>query len=506
VGLRGAILLVLLAGSCAIVDSVSVSKGAAGAKNAAHVRGGHAPAEEGHEQHVSQAGHHEGSGEHGHDGQGQGASGHGHKVPPEALAYALCLMGSVVTVMSIFYLVNWDDEDIKANTWQSLSMTVSIFGAVLIYGTLKNLICHLLDVHGHRAEPLVLLFMFLMFFLILQIALHAMMRADHKRISLRATGTILAHITGFSGMYCAAGLQAMPPFNTSAWAMFSVTVGVAAVISGLCAVGGYFRRQVALADDGEIDEEEAQWMDQVEDAENDVYSLCLGFSIMQVIRFSITGEVQAYGPAEHPETVEQFHANWLLAASVAFGAGTVAGTYVMAKLGNQHLQQRQALRTSLNVFSVAMAWCILFWGEWQIYVLGFSGVRIAGLLLVALSLTVGSCALILCLDMIADTFSHNEARGLRTVILSLGLMVGFTWERAFDIGLEDLSSHHGGKYKALTRVLFPTLLVAVVLPAWSKYILPHALVATEHNLFRVRSFHLTSPQQDTTKVVGSRRC
>ncbi|CAE8624224.1 unnamed protein product, partial [Polarella glacialis] len=46
---------------------------------------------------------------------------------------AYMLLGSVALVVSLFYFVNWDDDDIRLYTWSILSMTISIFTSVLMF-------------------------------------------------------------------------------------------------------------------------------------------------------------------------------------------------------------------------------------------------------------------------------------------------------------------------------------------------------------------------------------
>lgn len=49
------------------------------------------------------------------------------------LEVACMLLGAVTLVVSLFYLVNWPDDDIRYYTWSIISMTISIFSAVLLF-------------------------------------------------------------------------------------------------------------------------------------------------------------------------------------------------------------------------------------------------------------------------------------------------------------------------------------------------------------------------------------
>lgn len=55
-------------------------------------------------------------------------------IPSEADSeVAYMLLGAVIFVVSLFYLVNWDDDDIRYYSMNIISMTMSIFSAVLMY-------------------------------------------------------------------------------------------------------------------------------------------------------------------------------------------------------------------------------------------------------------------------------------------------------------------------------------------------------------------------------------
>ncbi|CAK9030252.1 unnamed protein product [Durusdinium trenchii] len=56
------------------------------------------------------------------------------EIPTEADSeVAYMLLGAVIFVVSMFYLVNWNDDDIRYYSMNIISMTMSIFSAVLMY-------------------------------------------------------------------------------------------------------------------------------------------------------------------------------------------------------------------------------------------------------------------------------------------------------------------------------------------------------------------------------------
>ena len=49
------------------------------------------------------------------------------------MCISLMLLGCMGFMMATFYLVNWPDDDIQQITWEIISSTTSIFGALLMF-------------------------------------------------------------------------------------------------------------------------------------------------------------------------------------------------------------------------------------------------------------------------------------------------------------------------------------------------------------------------------------
>jgi len=395
-------------------------------------------------------------------------------------------MGTVAFIMNIFYLVNWHDEDIKRGSWKVLSMTVSIFSSVLLYASIKTVVLYFFP---EVVALYVQLALYFILYCLLQLALYAI--KGHDELLVVATGTIFAHVVAFSAMYVGAEIQLLPsPWGVRGSNALLVTLIVAAVLYGLSRVSDRIRQHFA-AMDGNVDESEILWMEQVDDAENDIIALAVGFLAMQAVRFYLCGEpVPFHAHNAPPERINQTQIHELLFAGILFGVLTCAIAYVeehyiLVRTEQADADEPEAQRTqtkrlfglAINVSSMAMAWCLLFWGDWQLFEMGLDvRNRVSGCILLGLTLTMLSLLSIFALDFLADNGRMGK-KALRSLILALGVLVGFSWEKAFDVAMEDIAhTDFGLGLPPGVKVLIQTaILCVVVIPAWYKYILPHAI-------------------------------
>jgi len=185
-------------------------------------------------------------------------AGEGHDAEhAESLSLAYLLMGGVGALMIVFHFACSKDLGIKAATWRVLNMTVSIFVAVLLYGTLKGWIVRTFEPSGKTLVAITLtLFVFL--FVLTHAVLFRLKGGDKTR--LQAFGTIAAHICGFAAMYGFADSQEIEYIEEGGERGILFWITLNAVLIGVLSMVMSQVMNRVVSDDGIIDEdEESGW-------------------------------------------------------------------------------------------------------------------------------------------------------------------------------------------------------------------------------------------------------
>lgn len=447
--------------------------------------------EEGHPEHghheQAEHGHHE-EAEHGHHEGAEHGHGEHEAAEPGSFSLACFLMGGVGVLMFLFYLVNSPLQGVKAATWRVLNMTASIFVAVLIYGTIKMLILHIFE-PGFKATIGLILTLFILLYVGTHAILFKLKGGDKLRI--QAAGTVLGHMTGFAAMYGFADCREVEMFEElDTTGIILLIVGAALLILTLSFVMDKVMKKLALGD-GVIDEDEERWIEICDETDDDVFCLAISFLCVLLFRQLIRGKTQPYEPGK-VGNVTQTDANILLLVSVGFCVLAAAGAVAIVKFSSQLTANALDNRFTTNfqhLNSMILAWSFLFWAEWQLYVWGWEKTVIAGCLCVALFLTICSFAAVFAINQIEEHFQDKMAkRALNSLELALGVLVGFSWERAFDVGFEEIEHNleHGAETSSVPGTVWVVLLSIVlfcfVAPAWRLYILPKTMALEEKEI------------------------
>lgn len=427
------------------------------------------------------AGAHEGGGE--HEAAGHGHGEHEEPAGPVDIAISGMLCGSVSFVMMLFYIVNYDDTDIRFYAWSVISSTLSIFLAVLLFHAIKSTL-ELELLHGVSAELSIaahyghMIFWLLMLhcvFVVISGTVKVPFAVPSKKRALAACwGKLITHMAAFSSIIAGGTLQQTPFFSSSpVWAAALVPAHLCALLGALFLLrsAGRLLRKPAGSPDDEANE--AFRAKEMREAENEVMALSLSFLAVQALRFALTGILPNTEGHEEPMHIQPFACSLgLLAASIVCAA-LVSASVIAGRHFHEGSGQRRAMAVLQTMAAMAMAWCLLFATKWQLRRLmpESDPNSMMERVLLALVVSAGAFALILVLDKIEDLDSTGEDadRALVSVIGAMGILVGFSWEQSFGGAVEVFASLTDTPVTA--QVVFAGTVALIVVPAWRAYII-----------------------------------
>jgi hypothetical protein len=257
---------------------------------------------------------------------------------------ALVLLGSVSTFMTLYYLINFDDVDMRKYTYHILSDTCAIFCAVMVYSSLNQMAEEWLL--RDRALPVVLAYRALLYLAFYFVNVVVLLKVSgliftsgekQRRIvedpdqrsktqNSLIQCTIFAHMTGFAGIGFWTTIQTkVYPFYLTPLHSFLVYPAACVVFALFISTSSIGRELMSRrwmdTSDEDIDELCELWNESVEDAEHDTVGLWGAFLVVQSVRFAIGGSLPGEDGAEGPVlfTHEVSDALWLYAvAALAF--------------------------------------------------------------------------------------------------------------------------------------------------------------------------------------------
>eukprot|EP00930_Biecheleria_cincta_P070073 TRINITY_DN57736_c0_g1_i1.p1 TRINITY_DN57736_c0_g1~~TRINITY_DN57736_c0_g1_i1.p1 ORF type:complete len:649 (-),score=118.95 TRINITY_DN57736_c0_g1_i1:266-2212(-) len=508
---------------------------------------------------------------------------------------AYVVLGAVMIDVSLFELVNWDDDDIRLYTWSILSMTISIFVAVLSFGAINEYVMLLSEgmnpwIQVALAYGQSLAYLSLMLFWIsvesgmicepnacqphqvnldeepwtiadARLAEHgraltateeasvvasteknakrglytdefgnqiAVMKRKlnlEKRLRrMKCYAGLLAHIAGFAQINAGGHLQHMEIFSSSPVLCFIPVLFTGVLCQVVFSMSKAFRKfhlQAAIAA-GRAGRRAKMCEEFVEDAENDVMSLSLSFLAVQALRFGITGVLPNLEGVEVPEVKARWQAvAGLLGCAVVFAgmASTLAIRLVQSSHHHDHKAQARTAECQppklqrkktgswvaaatveheehseeevlvncmerlgpavMSAMAMSFAWCFLFATRWICVRSPFVNLEsMMGAIQLALILSFVAGTSVFLFDK-ADDFLKNRPGGdseaaslaVTTIINSLALLVGFTWEKCFDHGVEAVTAGMEGANARGMKLLLAILVSVFVVRPWRRFIL-----------------------------------
>lgn len=446
------------------------------------------------------------------------------------VAMAATLLGSISFIMLLYYFINYPDKDIQEKSWETVSSTISIFCAVLLFQSFNDMTeAYIIDpIFGPGDATMGALYVdiihMLLWFTIMQLALallsgaagpwavdsdefDAMNEAEQeelkeaKEVNMKCYAVLLAHITGFASINAFGTVQAIFFASSPARSFLAVPLSFVCMLI-LQRITDTIRERISMGDDGEKDEFEELWDEETEEAENDVFGLTLSFTMINAMRFLISGCLPNQEGKEEECPIEEFtfhHTFYQKALTIGTGFASTALICVIRVNWPEWCEEEglekiedEAVRSRAELFArtyegitVAIAMCFswsFFYGV-QMILAGYNNIFEGQdeLLSVVLALVMSCICLfgLIPLDWLADQdwTDDNCDRALRSIMEAMALLIGFAWEQCFDTSVDAIAAvtkNSGNRAinPHTTKLGLSIFCAGLLVPAWKMYILP----------------------------------
>lgn len=336
-------------------------------------------------------------------------------------------------------------------------------------------------------------------------------RMQHFQQQMQCWATLMAHICGFAAMHTGAMLQerfldymklegGQHYSRSLALRMAAFSFIPTLVLTFVLFCKFRFTDQVRSVwlykRFPEVERIYSVWDETTEEAENDIGALAISYLLVQSILCAVTGQYPGEEDGPCPE-------DWMVIVLGALAFFFAFTRMAMVKCQWFSMDEHEAtidMSWSLYfrrwaylvqaVTSMTFAWCLLATSKALVtyclclmdlpkYGYGPSGASVRAVL--AMLISILAFVIIFMLDTIGDRLreggsAEDVERGVRGIIRSLGILVGFAWEQAFAGGMENIIEKEEEVVKnpwfpVSMQVALAIVVGLGVVPAWEWYIL-----------------------------------
>jgi len=434
---------------------------------------------------------------------------------------SLMLLGCIGFGMSLFYLVKQEDPDMVKYSWQVISSTISIFVAVLLFQAFNGVVEQWSEKGSVMRDLAVALLQMLLWFLALQVTLlgishlsvdyeEGKVDTERMELNLKCWATLFGHITGFAAINAFVIVQEhMCNTQPHGWRRLLTATCVPAMAWAFLYVlergAKMVRQKLAKEDKPQTEEADEIWEDLTEETEDDIVGLAVSFLLVQSIRYGIGGDLPNR-EGEEPEALLISHDG--VETLLLFGFAMVFALFVLIRRRVGCIRKRCGrLAPQIgNVSAMSFAWCLYVTALW--IVSGTFKEELSGMekeTVIALLVTCVALGMIFVLDKIADSEATDKDldQAIRAEVYALAILIGFSWEKAFDVAVHSISEKVTVLPQLMTKIILALILASVVIPAWRMHILPTILRLEHAEKAEEAAAHHSDGDDDTEEALLS---
>lgn len=439
------------------------------------------------------------------------------------LTVASMLFGFLAFDILLVYFVTYPDPQVQGEAYKMIATTVSIFMSVQMNQAIFTFFLKQLvkappprglgfGPPGHWHYIVVGVLLLAVFFTGISFFSYRWREDLEKLFAVRTIG---GHLAAFAGISLFGHLQ----LKVTLVYGYGITGGIAVALLAMVTfpllniLSAYIRKRIFAEEQGlvsdPVEEEEEPWVENLQEGEDEAYALVVSFCISQIIIMVVCGQMEHVQEAVTEHTLREvlLMSFWGVLSLFLLMAATWIRYHCESthSESNSRFNRKRAAENVQNLMACVMSWCFLATSTWGLRLVIYMPelARITS----AFCVTLVAIVCIVLLDRLADKFrdrkkalqeigddgeveammeskdrvgilvdSGTHEKTLRTVINGVALLVGLTWDLAFEASNEVIveGSSFSRKHPVICEIIIATMLAGIVMPAWLKHLVPKA--------------------------------
>jgi len=381
------------------------------------------------------------------------------------------ILGGIIFA-TIFFFMSQYSAGTRAMTMQIIDLVTAIFLAVAWFQGFDDLL-HLHQFEEHHQVLSGACHALVLFFIVCVVSWSLRKTGDSAMPVFSACG---AHYVSFSVLHFAGKTQEAF-FDSNEIMCFLSVLLMLFIFLGLALVFQQCRENMGA--------KSKEWVEVVEDVENDLASMGIAFAFTMAVRYLVCGR---YPPLEEGEGKELHHSAsqrtvflvYTICVSILamwiipwIDRESSRSTYHAPRIDPETNERRwrwvtlRLLKLAATTLGMLAAWSIFLWADWQFFEVFYHGEKIYGRLVFASWATIISLAVFFAVDAFGKSILGMSRKLFLTVF---ALVIAFAWEEVLDQALE--TAVEGRTHPVGVKMGAAVVIALVVFPVYVWYLKP----------------------------------